>query len=185
MFKYTAALYIALFLLALTPPIVFALWVRKRPWELKDKVAAWDPFIKVMAVSGAVIVGLAAFERYLEQRQQELATSMIERAKGRNEAFQQAMTTSSAIATAESLRGMEEAVTAFWRLYWGELARFEGPSVAGAMIQFGRQLQSWQQTGQKPTDMTQLSLRLAHACREEIDAYEKQIEAVRNRYSVF
>jgi hypothetical protein len=179
--------YALIFVVALAPTILFGLWLRKQPWELKDKVSAWDPFIKTMAIAGAIIVGLASFERFLDQRQQESMKDNIERNEARTAAFTQAIRASSAIATATALTGPEEAnaVTTFWRLYWGELGRFEGPQVEGAMVRFGRALQSWQQSGQKPQGIEALSLEVAHSCRMEIDTYQKEIDALKNRYSLF
>jgi hypothetical protein len=58
------AFYVALFLVALVPAGLFAFWLHSQSWELKDKISAWDPFVKTMAIAGAVIVGLASFERF-------------------------------------------------------------------------------------------------------------------------
>lgn len=181
------AFYLLLFLTALLPTGAFAYWLYYRPWDLKDKISAWDPFVKTMAIAGAVIVGLAAFERFLDQRQQEIVKDMVVRNQSRNEAFAQATKTASAIATSSDLNAVEakEAVDSFWKLYWGELARFEGPDVETAMVRFGRALQTWQATGEKPDEMAQLSLAVSHACQNEIDAYDKQMDELRNRYSLF
>jgi hypothetical protein len=181
------AFYVALFLIALVPTCVFAYWLYYQPWDLKDKISAWDPFVKTMAIVGAVIVGLAAFERFLDQRQQEIVKDMVARAQSRNEAFAQATKTASAIAISVDLGSsdVKDAVTSFWKLYWGELARFEGPAVEGAMVRFGRSLQIWQDTAKKPQEMEQLALEVSHACRSEINAYDKQMDDLRNRYSPF
>ncbi|NKQ73461.1 hypothetical protein C3Y89_24515 [Rhizobium sp. UPM1132] len=181
------AFYLLLFVTALLPTGVFAYWLYRRPWDLKDKISAWDPFVKTMAIAGAVIVGLATFERFLDQRQQEIVKDMVARAQSRNEAFSQATNTASAIANASDLNSgdTKEAVASFWKLYWGELARFEGPAVEGSMVEFGRSLQTWQKTGEKPQEMVQLSLAVSHACRSEIEAYDKQMDELRNRYSPF
>lgn len=181
------AFYLLLFLTALIPTGVFAYWLYYRPWDLKDKISAWDPFVKTMAIVGAVIVGLATFERFLDQRQQEIVKDMVAHAQSRNEAFGLAKKTASTIATSSDLTSSEtkEAVASFWKLYWGELASVEGPAVEGAMVDFGRSLQIWQNTGKKPEEMAQLSLAVAYACRSETESYDKQVEEARNRYSPF
>jgi hypothetical protein len=180
--------YVLLFFAALLPAGVFAVWLRDQNWELKEKISAWDPFIKTMAIAGATIVGLASFERFLDQRQQQLADALVARAQTRNEAFSQAITLTSRVATAQELTGSEdigEAVTTFWRIYWGDLARFEGESVERAMVSFGRSLRDWQETSQKPRDIQRFALDVAHACRSEIEASDTQIDAIRARYSLF
>jgi hypothetical protein len=181
------AFYLLLFLTALIPTGVFAYWLYYQPWDLKDKISAWDPFVKTMAIVGAVIVGLASFERFLDQRQQEIVKDMVASAQSRNEAFGLATKTTSTIAPSSDLSSVDtkEAVASFWKLYWGELARFEGPEVESAMVKFGRSLQIWQDAGKKPEDMEQLSLAVSHACRSEKETYDKQIDEVRNRYSPF
>jgi hypothetical protein len=110
---------------------------------------------------------------------------MLDRSKARNGALEQAIKTTEAIALANGLSDVEDAINSFWRLYWGELARVRDPSVELAMVAFGRELQRWQQSGQKPNNMVQLSLEVTSACQNEIEASAKEIDAVRNRYSVF
>jgi hypothetical protein len=110
---------------------------------------------------------------------------MIDRSKARNGALEQAIKTTEAIALANGLSDVEDANNSFWRLYWGELARVRDPSVELAMVAFGRELQRWQQSGQKPNNMVQLLLEVTSACQNEIEASAKEIDAVRNRYSVF
>ncbi|MCK1705029.1 hypothetical protein IVA86_27385 [Bradyrhizobium sp. 146] len=181
------AFYVLLFALALAPSIFFSRWLSAQDWERKDKIAAWDPFIKVMAIAGAVIIGLASFERFLDQHRQELAKEMLDRAELRNGTYNKAIKAGAAIAIAPDLGGSDiaSAVTTFWQLYWGELAQFEGAQVEGAMVQFGRELQVWQRTGQKPERMDTLSLQLAKACRAEMETYQKQIDSLKNQYARF
>jgi hypothetical protein len=179
--------YVCLFFLALAPSVLFSRWLSAQKWERKDKIAAWDPFVKVMAIAGAVILGLASFERFLDQHRQETVKEMLDQSEKRNSGFDQAIKASSAIATAANLSGPDvtNAVTAFWQLYWGELARFEGPQVEKAMVAFGQALRDWQGSGQKPPYMEQLSLQVAHACRAEIEANQKRIDSLRNEYVLF
>jgi hypothetical protein len=181
------AFYLALFLVALVPAGLFAFWLYGRPWELKDKISAWDPFIKTMAIAGAVIVGLASFERFLDQRQQELVKDMSARAQSRKEAFARAIKATSEIATMVDLASpvAKETVASFWKLYWGELALYEGPTVAGAMVAFGRSLKEWQDSDKKPESMEILAIGVAHACKSESDTSDKEMDALRDRYSPF
>src|SRR5271163_501213 len=100
--------YTALFVAGVLPAVIFAVWIYLQPWELKDKIAAWDPFVKTMAIAGAAIIGVAAFEKFLDQRQQELAKEMIAGAQGREDAFGLATKTTAAIAAGKDLVGSAE-----------------------------------------------------------------------------
>jgi hypothetical protein len=177
-------LYTTLFLFALVPTLLFGVWLRRQSWDLKEKISAWDPFIKVMAIAGAVIVGLATFDRFLDQREQEFLKLEIDRSKAKAGVFGQAIKSASTIANAKSLDGAQEkeAVATFWHLYWGELAQIEGRKVEVAMVQFGRAIQDWQGSGTRPAEIQQLSLGLAHACREEQEPIEKEVAKLRQRY---
>ena len=177
-------LYAGLFLFALVPTLLFGAWLRRQSWELKEKISAWDPFIKVMAIAGAVIVGLATFDRFLDQREQEFLKLEIDRSKVKAGIFGQASKAASTIANAKALDGAQEkeAVATFWRLYWGELAQIEGRKVEAAMVEFGRAIQDWQGSGMKPPDIQQLSLSLARACKEEQDPLDTEVTKLRQRY---
>src|SRR4030095_12642965 len=93
-------LYTTLFLFALVPTLLFGVWLRRQSWDLKEKISAWDPFLKVMAIAGAVIVGLATFDRFLDQREQEFLKLEIDRSKAKAGVFGQAIKSASTIANA-------------------------------------------------------------------------------------
>jgi hypothetical protein len=179
--------YVAVFIAASVPILVFGFWVRRQPWELKDKISAWDPFIKVMAVCGAVIVGLASFERYLDQREQQFLKLQMEKNAEKIATFGQATKAASTIANAVTLESPQEqeAVATFWRLYWGDLARFEGRSVEAAMVRFGRAVQDWKNSRTKPSTLQQLSLQLAQACKKEQEAVTREASNLERRYQLF
>ena len=101
-----AIFYLLLFFIALIPTGAYAYWLYYLPWDLKYKIDAWDPFVKIMAIVGAVIVVLATFERFLDQRQQESVKDMVALAQSRNEVFGQATRTASAIATSSDLNSV-------------------------------------------------------------------------------
>lgn len=58
-----------------------------------------------------------------------------------------------------------KATKRFWELYWGELALVENREVEAAMVELGKALAR----GAPQSDLQQLSLRLAHACRTSLD----------------
>jgi len=53
----------------------------------------------------------------------------------------------------------------FWELYWGVMGLVENQEVTDAMIAFGRGLQGKIPPG---SSLKQLSLAIAHACRQEL-----------------
>lgn len=58
-----------------------------------------------------------------------------------------------------------KATKRFWELYWGELALVENQDVEGAMVSLGNAVGR----GALPSELQQLSLRLARACRASLD----------------
>lgn len=177
-------LYGGLFLFALIPTLLFGTWLRRQPWDLKEKISAWDPFIKVMAIAGAVIVGLATFDRFLDQREQEFLRREIEMGNAKAAVFDQAIRSASVIANAQTLSGAQEqeAVATFWRLYWGELVRIEGRQVESAMVRLGNAIQEWHDSGNKPENIQLLTLGLSRACEAELSPLQREVEMLRRRY---
>jgi hypothetical protein len=69
------------------------------------------------------------------------------------------------IATSMDAKELESSQKRFWELYWGELALVENQGVEYAMVELGKAL-----NGSAPRQqLQQLSLALAHACRESLD----------------
>lgn len=59
----------------------------------------------------------------------------------------------------------------FWELYWGELGLVENGAVLKAMVDFGKALTTHEQQARSDrTELTQLSLALARACRHSLQA---------------
>jgi hypothetical protein len=69
------------------------------------------------------------------------------------------------IATSKDSNELAKSQQRFWELFWGELALVENNGVELAMVAFGEALR-----GSAPQQqLEQLSLALAHACRESLD----------------
>jgi hypothetical protein len=68
------------------------------------------------------------------------------------------------IATAPGGEDVRKANARFRELFWGELALVEDRSVEAAMVGFQRALES----DAPPAELQQLSLQLAHACRDSL-----------------
>jgi hypothetical protein len=100
-------------------------------------------------------------ERYAETRRIEATKPFLER--------QLVLYTDAAQAAATLATSGDEAEKAkarkrFWELYWGELALVENSDVEAAMVSFGRGLRE----GGDQDELQQLSLGLAHACRNSL-----------------
>lgn len=141
----------------------------------KDKVAAWEAFTKAVTTFMAIIAGLIAFVRYIDQRELELAAANLAAAQkvrefnlgiyGQSKTFDQAKRVLlneaadlvSTIATLDDLDSPtgDIAVDRFERLYHGQLVLYEGSAVATAMIDFRDALQKWlnNRGGAKPTGL--------------------------------
>lgn len=89
----------------------------------------------------------------------------------------------------------------FERLYHGQLVLYEGKAVEGAMIDFRDSIQKWKRNGRKPSSLSaeertngkeklevvdgtntdflkQLAIRLAEACRGELEALDEKTRSV-------
>ncbi len=78
--------------------------------------------------------------------------------------YTEASQVAAVIATSDTA-ARRKAVDRFWELYWGELALVENTEVEAAMVAFGGGLKNKAST----SELQQLSLRLAHACRLSLD----------------
>jgi hypothetical protein len=147
-------------------------------------MSSWDVFIKISAIVGAIIVGFASFYAFFDQRRQEIVKSEIVYEEARSSAYTRAYRSTSIIGTATRLDGtqVQMAVDEFWRLYWKELVGQEEDEAEAAMIRFGRALQEWQQTGQKPEAIGSLSGKLANHWVDKLnEADKRKADLERNR----
>ncbi len=127
-----------------------------------------DIFIKILTlVVGLVTFSWGVIQFFINQKFQ-IETRRIEATKTfldrQLNLYTEATKATSTIATSSFSEEVTLAKKRFWSLYWGELALVEDEGVETAMKRFGDALQnkSNQQT------LQQLSLKLAHACRESL-----------------
>jgi hypothetical protein len=156
-------------------------------------------FAKALGIVGAILVGVAAVIKFLDQRQLDLLKTSMELERPREEArsavFNRAIKATQTIATSSKLDapGVPEAIAIFWQLYWGELAIYEGKDVAAAMVAFGLALQRWQKENvkkkpekseERSPEMGQLSLDLAKACNKELkDESDARLRALEDKFN--
>jgi len=146
---------------------------RAEGFSPNDRIAAWEVFAKVVTTCAAIIAGLLAFVRYIDQRELELAASSYEAAQkvrevnisiyaqstfpdhGRRVLLNEATDLVSTLATLDDLRSPTGVISTdrFERLYHGQLVLYEGPSVSEAMIDFRDAIIKWQKTGTRPTKL--------------------------------
>lgn len=139
----------------------------------RDRLSAWEVFAKVVTSCIAIVAGLLAFVRYIDQRELELAARNYEAAQKVREfnigIYAQSKTTGqgtrvllneatdlvSTIATLDNLKSPAGIIATdrFERLYHGQLVLYEGPAVSKAMINFRDAILKWQRTGIRPTKL--------------------------------
>ena len=101
-------------------------------------------------------------ERLATSRKIEATKPFLERQlKLYTEASQVAAT----LATTPDNKERSKATKRFWELYWGDLALVENQGVEAAMVALGDALSR----NSPQTELQQLSLRLARACRISLD----------------
>ncbi len=136
----------------------------------QDRIAAWDVFMKGVTACTAIIAGLLAFVRYIDQRELELAARNYEAAQqvrefnigiyarsttleeGKRILLNEAADLVSTLATLDDLTGptAKIAMDRFERLYHGQLVLYEGDAVAEAMVDFRDAMIKWKNEGTKP-----------------------------------
>jgi eukaryotic-like serine/threonine-protein kinase len=154
------------------------LLARRTPWTPGQRamMRAADRYYVARGAVLVVVLGLLAWGG-LALRDRLRENYVYER---RVEAYREACQVTAALATAwkKGEPGEREARAKFWQLYWGELAIVEDKQVEWAMVQFGRELNQWTEDGTNPpTDLQNLSLELAHACRDSLrDLHHVEVE---------
>lgn len=164
---------LAIIIVAIATVIFSHIIHRAKDFSPQDKISAWEVFTKVVTTCTAIIAGLLAFVRYIDQRELELAARNYEAARrvrefnleiyaqsktleeGKRVLLNEAADLVSTIATLDDLEGptAKIATDRFERLYHGQLVLYEGPAVSKAMIDFRDALLKWQRTGTKPTEL--------------------------------
>ena len=143
------------------------------PSSLEDVLKLLTAFGAVISFFWGVLVwrdksnkeiSQAKFEavRLAESRRIEATKPFLER---QLKLYTEATQVAAKIATSRDVKEVEDAKKRFWQLYWGELALVENKDVEAAMVKLGRALEN----SASQRELKQLSLKLAHACRESLD----------------
>ncbi len=139
---------------------------------------SWLKIIGIAIALGSFIFGGL---EYLDARKMEIETRRIEAAKPfldlQLKLYKDATQAAARISTSSDKESGKE-LKRFWELYWGELALIENLGVDIAMRAFGKGLNDRLST----SDMEQLSLNLAHACRESL-AFSWGVDLWESHYS--
>jgi hypothetical protein len=126
---------------------------------------------QILKTAGA-LVAVAGFVwgvyQYFDNRDRELENAQVEARRPfldrQMTLYTDATRAVALIATSEDAAERANAEQRFWELYWGELALVEDSRVEAAMVAFKNGLVG--KAGQPK--MQQLSLDLAHACRDSL-----------------
>jgi hypothetical protein len=152
----------------------FARWIgRSATLKEEERAKRWELFLKGIGSLTIIVAGLAAFLRYIDQRERELDQQVFEQAQktrefnleiyGRSTDLAQAKRVllneaadlAATLATLENLDVPEGSIAwnRFERLYHGQLALYENKPVEMAMIDFRDAMRKWKRIKSKPTDL--------------------------------
>jgi predicted negative regulator of RcsB-dependent stress response len=124
--------------------------------------------LKLLSILGAVIAFAWGAYQYIENEKKQASSRRVEATKPFLERqlklYTEATQAAATIATSSDASERAGSTKRFWSLYWGELALVEDRNVEAAMVAFGQALEK----GQPAEELQQLSLRLAHACRDSL-----------------
>ena len=199
MISYASALVIAavIIVVVVVTAVLFSRALeRVEGFSPRDKFSSWETFAKVITTGIAIVAGLLAFVRYIDQREMELAARNYEAAQkvrefnieiysqstnpgqGTRVLLNEATDLVSTIATLDSLETPTGVIATdrFERLYHGQLVLYEGSAVANAMVNFRDAVLKWQRTKTRPTElMRQLALALSGACKAELKELDRAV----------
>ena len=121
-----------------------------------------------LSVLGIVITFAWGVFQYIRNEKKQSESRRIEATKPFLERqlklYTEATQAASTIATSDDGAEKESALKRFWALFWGELALVEDSKVEAAMVQLGEGLEK----NLPKEKLQQLSLQLAHACRDSL-----------------
>lgn len=124
--------------------------------------------IKLLSMLGALATFVWGVLQYIENNKKQTESRRIEATKPFLERqlklYTEATQSAATFATSEGSAEKAAAIKRFWSLYWGELALVEDKDVEAAMVALGKGLD--RQASQ--AELKQLSLKLAHACRDSL-----------------
>ena len=124
--------------------------------------------VKVLSILGAVATFAWGMFQYIENNKEQSESRRIEATKPFLERqlklYTEATQSAATLATSENPSERAAAIKRFWSLYWGELALVEDKEVEAAMVGLGKGLDRQA----SPAELKQLSLKLAHACRDSL-----------------
>ena len=184
----------------------FSLWIRnQKDIDIDNKIKIWEVFTKLLSVIIAIAAAVTGFSQYLAQQDRALQQSRIELLQRQIEVAQKKQ--DNEIRSLNELQALYDEATKltisfshtpiasspefrknfshFDELYYAKLVTHgEGPYVEDAMVRFRQALVDWQETESKPVNLNSLSLKLSDACRNELRAKRKQIDALDSLWKV-
>lgn len=127
-----------------------------------------ETLIKLLSVVGTAIAFAWGILQFSLTQRSQAQTRRIEATKPfldrQLKLYTEATQSAASLATSKDEKELMAAAKRFWELYWGELALVEDQRVEAAMVQFGRAIQE----GSTGGELQELSLAIAHACRDSL-----------------
>lgn len=124
--------------------------------------------IQLLSMLGAVATFAWGVYQYVLANRNQAESRRIEATKPFLERqlklYTEATQAAALLSTSEETPERATAVMRFWTLYWGELALVENKDVEAAMVELGQGLENHVSSA----ELRQLSLSLAHACRDSL-----------------
>ena len=128
----------------------------------------FEAAIKLLSILGAVATFAWGVFQYTANEKSQSDNRRIEASKPFLERqlklYTEATQSAATLSTSEDANERAAAIRRFWSLYWGELALVEDKGVEAAMVALGKGLNE----KSSPMELKQLSLKLAHACRDSL-----------------
>lgn len=135
---------------------------------MSERTARLESSLKVLASLVALIGLFWGMFTYFDSKEREFETRRLEATRPflerQLELYTHATRAAATLAASEDAAARAAASKRFWELYWGELALVEDQEVERAMVALGRGLRNDVGASQ----LQQMSLNLAHACRESL-----------------
>src|SRR5258707_15869590 len=119
--------------------------------------------IKILPIIGAVIAFIVGVWKYIGTRNEEFRQKFWQK---QFDVYVRATRAAAKIAIAPDIESVKSERDEFWVLYLGELSILENLDVKTAMINYGKELTTFEGGKRNIDALEDLSYELARACRE-------------------
>ena len=147
----------------------------------ESRIKTWDVSIKATATIIALLGAIIGIWKYSDTVEKEFRKPFWEQQVA---LYFDATSAASTLASSLDSTALFKAKEKFYELYYGPLAVVEDTEVEAAMVRFDRCLQALETGSCTRTELKNLSLALAHSCRESIGrAWELDLSKLEGKYN--